>query len=162
MENIIDLFRYKIFIRCNILVNNMSDVIKEVTKFAHEKVFTYVLETEGCDKLVFDGIEVRVENKNIKLSQYVKDDIYEVVTTKIKLENVNDFFQGGDDFLKELQEKEGMVDFPKELYGKAFMCLAETITEFLYQEDIIEDCYNIFDICMLTNNGKNNIIYEIQ
>lgn len=162
MENIIALFRYKIFTRCNILVNNMTDVIKETTKFAYEKVFPYLMETEGCDKLVFDGIEFRVEDKNIKCSQYVKDDIYEVVTTKIKMEEINEFFQGKDEFLKELQEKEGIVDFPKDLYGKAFMCLAEVLTELTYQEELIEEVYNIFDICMLTNNGRKNIVYEVQ
>lgn len=162
MENIIDLFRYKIFTRCNILVNNMSEVIKESTKFAYEKVFPYLMETEGCDKLVFDGIEFRVEDKKIKCSQYVKDDIYEVVTTKIKIEEINEFFQGKDEFLKELQEKEGFVEFPKDLYGKAFMCLAEVLTELIYQEDLITEVYNIFDICMLTNNGRNNVIYEVQ
>lgn len=162
MENIIDLFRYKIFIRCNILVNDMSEVIKESTKFAYEKVFPYLMETEGCDKLVFDGIEFRVEDKKIKCSQYVKDDIYEVVTTKIKIEEINEFFQGKDEFLKELQEKEGFVEFPKDLYGKAFMCLAEVLTELIYQEDLITEVYNIFDICMLTNNGRNNVIYEVQ
>lgn len=162
MENIIDLFRYKIFVRCNILVNDMSEVIKESTKFAYEKVFPYLMETEGCDKLVFDGIEFRVEDKKIKCSQYVKDDIYEVVTTKIKIEEINEFFQGKDDFLKELQEKEGFVEFPKDLYGKAFMCLAEVLTELIYQEDLITEVYNVFDICMLTNNGRNNVIYEVQ
>ena len=162
MENIIDLFRYKIFTRCNILVNDMSEVIKESTKFAYEKVFPYLMETEGCDKLVFDGIEFRVEDKKIKCSQYVKDDIYEVVTTKIKIEEINEFFQGKDEFLKELQEKEGFVEFPKDLYGKAFMCLAEVLTELIYQEDLITEVYNIFDICMLTNNGRNNVIYEVQ
>lgn len=162
MENIIDLFRYKIFIRCNILVNDMSEVIKESTKFAYEKVFPYLMETEGCDKLVFDGIEFRVEDKKIKCSQYVKDDIYEVVTTKIKIEEINEFFQGKDEFLKELQEKEGFVEFPKDLYGKAFMCLAEMLTELIYQEDLITEVYNVFDICMLTNNGRNNVIYEVQ
>ena len=162
MENIIDLFRYKIFIRCNILVNDMSEVIKESTKFAYEKVFPYLMETEGCDKLVFDGIEFRVEDKKIKCSQYVKDDIYEVVTTKIKIEEINEFFQGKDEFLKELQEKEGFVEFPKDLYGKAFMCLAEVLTELIYQEDLITEVYNVFDICMLTNNGRNNVIYEVQ
>ena len=162
MENIIDLFRYKIFIRCNILVNDMSEVIKESTKFAYEKVFPYLMETEGCDKLVFDGIEFRVEDKKIKCSQYVKDDIYEVVTTKIKIEEINEFFQGKDEFLKELQEKEGFVEFPKDLYGKAFMCLSEVLTELIYQEDLIMEVYNVFDICMLTNNGRNNVIYEVQ
>lgn len=162
MENIINLFRYKIFTKCNILVNDMSDIIKEVTKFAYEKVFPYLLETEGCDKLVFDGIEFRVEDKKIKCSQYVKDDIYEVVTTKIKIEEINEFFQGKDEFLKELQEKEGIVDFPKDLYGKTFMCLAETLTDIIYQEELVDDVYNIFDICTLSNNGKMNIIYEVQ
>lgn len=162
MENIIDLFRYRIFLKCNILVNDMSDIIKEVKKFAYEKVFPYLLETEGCDKLVFDGVEFRVEDKIIKCSEYVKDDIYEVVTTKIKMEEINEFFQGKDEFLKELQEKEGIVEFPKELYGKAFMCLAEVLTELFYQEELIEDIYNIFDICMLSNNGRKNVIYEVQ
>jgi hypothetical protein len=161
MENIIELFRYKIFTRCNILVNNMDDVIKEVNKFAYEKVFPYVLEIEGCDKLVFDNIEIRVEDKNIKCSKYVKDDIYEVVTTKINMDEINDFFKGKDEFLKELQDN-GFSEFPKELYGKAFMCLAEVLSDILFREELIEEILNIFDICILSNNGKCNVIYELQ
>lgn len=161
MENIIDLFRFKIFTRCNILVNDMTDVIKEVSKFAYEKVFPYVLETEGCDKLVFDNIEIRVEDKNIKCSKYVKDDIYEVVTTKINIDEINDFFKGKDEFLKELQDN-GFNEFPKELYGKAFMCLTEVLSDMLFREELVEEPLNIFDICVLSNNGKCNVVYEVQ
>ena len=161
MENIIELFRYKIFTRCNILVNDMNDVIKEVNKFAYEKVFPYVLETEGCDKLVFDNIEIRVEDKKIKCSQYVKDDIYEVVTTKINIDEINEFFKGKEEFLKELQDN-GFNEFPKDLYGKAFICLTEVLSDILFREELIEEHFNIFDIFVLSNNGKCNVIYEIQ
>lgn len=161
MENIIELFRYKIFTRCNILVNDMNDVIKEVNKFAYEKVFPYVLETEGCDKLVFDNIEIRVEDKKIKCSQYVKDDIYEVVTTKINIDEINEFFKGKDEFLKEIQDN-GFNEFPKDLYGKAFICLTEVLSDILFREELIEEHLNIFDIFVLSNNGKCNVIYEIQ
>ena len=63
-----------------------------------------------------------------------------------------------DSKLKELQEKEGIVDFPKDLYGKAFMILAITVTELLNKSELHEEM-NLFDIFTISNNGNNNIIY---
>lgn len=155
-----DLFRYKLFTNCRILVNDMTPIIKFTQDFIYEKVIPYVKEVEGCDRLVFDGIEVRIENEQIVWSQYKKDDLYEVVTTKVKKDNLNELFGNGEDIIDNLKAQDIIV--PKELYGNSFLCLAEVITDILYKEKLVGDVYNIYNIFMLSDNGSNNIIYEVQ
>ena len=134
---------------CGILVNDLSDVIKEVTLFAYEKIIPFIKENTDYDKLIFDGIEVRFENERDVWCGHQKDSLYDPKVKEIKINEIDEFFEGKEEFLKDLKEKHEIENFPKELYGKAFMCLAETITEKLYQEELID-------------NGINNIIYEMQ
>lgn len=48
--------------------------------------------------------------------------------------------------------------FPKDLYGKALVVLAETVTDFINKETLFEEM-DIFELFKLGNNGENNIIY---
>lgn len=161
MNDILELFRAKIYSECGILVNDLSDVIKEVTLFAYEKIIPFIKENEEHNKLIFDGIEVSFENERDVWRGHEKDSLCDPKDKEIKLNEINEFFGCKEEFLKDLKEKYEIDNFPKDLYGKAFMCLAETISILLYQEELFDNI-NVFDIFILNNNGINNVIYEIQ
>lgn len=157
MEEFIDLYRYNIYTRCKIMVNDFTDVVKEIRLFIDEKVKPYMKEKE-LNKLIFDGIELRREDVNFIWSIYDKNELKEPGAKEITMDNINNKFKGKKEFLKSLDEEHGIKMFPKELYGKAFMVLAETISEMASNEHLYEEI-NIFEIFKLGNNGVNNIIY---
>ena len=91
----------------------------------------------------------------------MKDEIYDPNITNVTIDTINKLFEGSEEFLKELKEEYNIENFPKDLYGKAFICLAKTISIILDKEELYE-MTDIFNIFILANNGHNNIIYEQQ
>ena len=65
-----------------------------------------------------------------------------------------------EDYINEI--KNSMNDFPKELFGLSFISFMQTISHFIYSDELIDDIINVFDICMISNNGNNNVVYEVQ
>lgn len=161
MEEIKDLFRAIIYKECNILINDLSDVITEVELFTYKKLIPYITEHEECKGLLFEDIQLTYENERIVWRQRMKDEIYDPNITNVTIDTINKLFEGSEEFLKELKEEHNIENFPKDLYGKAFMCLAKTISIILDKEELYE-MTDIFNIFILANNGHNNIIYEQQ
>lgn len=156
-EEFMDLYRYRIFEKCKIMVNDLTDVFKEIDLFIEKRVKLY-LRDKGYSKLIFDGIELRVEDEQFVWSVHDKDELIDPNAKEITIEEVNKKFKAGKEFLKYIDEEEGIILFPKELYGKALMILAETTSEFIQREVLIEEM-DIFGIFKIGNNGENNIIY---
>lgn len=156
MEEFIDLYRYKIYDRCNIMANDLSDIIKEVKLFIDDKIIPYLNEDE-YEKLVFDGIELRKNEDGFIWSIHDKNEMIDLNSKHILFNEINNLFKGDKEFLKSLEENHQIENFPKELYGKAFMVFAETVSEIINSDDLYTDV-DLFGIFKLDNNGINNII----
>lgn len=157
MEEFIDLYRYNVYNRCRILVNEFTDVAKEIRLFVDLKVKPYMTEKE-LTKVIFDGIELRKEDDNFVWSIHDKNELKESGAKEFTLDEINSKFKGKKEFLKSLEEEYGIDMFPKDLYGKALVVLAETVTDFINKETLFEEM-DIFELFKLGNNGENNIIY---
>lgn len=156
MEEFIDLYRYKIYNKCNILVNDLSDILKEVKLFINDKIIPFLIE-EDYTKLVFDGIELVQTDDNFIWSVHDKDELVDFNSKQITIDEINNLFKGEKEFLNNLEKDHGIELFPKDLYGKAFMIFAETVTEFLESRELYSNI-DLFGIFKLDNNGHNNII----
>lgn len=157
MEEIKDLYRARLYERCNILVVDLTDTIREIKLFIDEKV-TLELKESDFDKFIFSGLELRNEDDKFVWSVYDKDEISELKSKEFTLDDINIEFKGKKEFLKSLEENHNIENFPKELYGKAFMIFAETISELVHNDKLYDET-NIFDIFTLSNNDINNIIF---
>lgn len=157
LEEFMDLYRYRIFERCKIMVNDLTDVFKEIDLFIEKRVKLY-LRDKGYSKLIIDGIELRYEEDNFVWSIHDKNELVDPNAKEILFDDVNKTFKAGKEFLKYIDEEEGIILFPKELYGKALVVLAETTSEFIQREELIEEM-EISNIFKIGNNGVNNIIY---
>lgn len=157
MEEIKDLYRVRLYERCNILAVDLTDIIKEIKLFVDEKVIPELKEND-CDKFIFSGLELRKEDDKFVWSVYDSNELSDLKSKEITLDDINIEFKGKKEFLKSLEENHNIENFPKELYGKAFMVFAETVTEII-NSDKLYDEINLFDIFTLTNNDINNIIF---
>ncbi len=157
MDKFKNLYRGILYKECRILANDLNDIFKEIKLFVDEKVIPYIKSNENCDRLVFDGIELNKEEDGYSWSIYDKESLSNQITTEVTMDDINIIFKGNTEFLKHIKE-EGIENFPKELYGKAFMVFAITVSEVLRKEELHEEL-NLFDIFTISNNEYNNIIY---
>ena len=158
MDKFKNLYRGILYRECRILANDLDDIFKEIKLFVDEKVIPYLINNENCDRLIFDGIELVKEEDKYSWSIYSTNDLSKQITTEVTLDDINLIFKGNTEFLKYIKNGHGILNFPKELYGKAFMILAMTVTELLNKSELHEEM-NLFDIFTISNNGINNIIY---
>ena len=158
MDKFKNLYRGILYRECRILANDLDDIFKEIKLFVDKKVSPYLNSNENCDRLIFDGIELVKEEDKCSWSIYSKNDLSNQISTEITLDDINLIFKGNTEFLKHIKDDHGIINFPKELYGKAFMILAMTVTELLNKSELHEEM-NLFDIFTISNNGNNNIIY---
>lgn len=158
MDKFKNLYRGILYRECRILANDLDDIFKEIKLFVDEKVIPYLKSNENCDRLIFDGIELVKDEDKCSWSIYSKNDLSNQITTEVTLDDINLIFKGNTEFLKHIKDDHEIINFPKELYGKAFMILAMTVTELLNKSELHEEM-NLFDIFTISNNGNNNIIY---
>jgi hypothetical protein len=161
MEELKEIFRAKIYKECGILVNDLSDVEKEIQLFVYEKVFPFIKDSEEFIGLTFDGIQIIFDEERDRWRRCMDDDLYDPKIKDVNIDEINNLFKGKEEFLKDLKEKHNIENFPKKLYGKAFMCLAMTVTDMVNKDEMYE-YINVLDLFVLSNNGHNNIIYEMQ
>ena len=155
MENFMNLFRFRLYERTGILVNDLTDVFKEIKLFIDGKIKPD-LENLEISGFIFHKIELQKEE--FKWKVIIEDEMTDDIREFITLNNVNDRFKGKKEFLKSLEEEHGISMFPQDLYGKACIVFTEVVSEFISQKDLI-DKIEIFDILTIDNNGINNIIY---
>ena len=154
LNDIKEYFRFRLYEDSRILVNNMKDVISEVQIFLDKKIYPLVKE----QRVVIEEIELIQEGGKIVWRIVEKDELNNIPTLYIDVNNIVELLDA--DYVKEIKEK--LNDYPKELCGFSLLSFMETINHFVYSEEKIDDIYNVFDICMLADNGNNNVVYELQ
>ena len=160
INNIKDYYRFKLYENCRILVNNLNDPIKEVSMFLDEIIYPFIINNEDYERIVVDNIEISYENEKI-VWRIVENNELNIKTTKeLNVFNIIDLLKDKEDYINEI--KNSMNDFPKELFGLSFISFMQTISHFVYSDELIDDIINVFDICMISNNGNNNVVYEVQ
>ena len=154
INDIKEYFRFRLYEDSRILVNNMKDVISEVQIFLDKKIYPLANE----QRVIIEEIELMREGDKIVWRIVEKDEINNIPTLYIDANSIVELLDA--DYVKEIKEK--LNDYPKELCGFSLLAFMETINHFVYSEEKIDDVYNVFDICMLANNGNNNVVYELQ
>ena len=154
INDIKEYFRFRVYENSRILVNNMKDVISETQIFLEKKIYPLANE----QRVIIEEIELMREGDKIVWRIVEKDEINNIPTLYIDANSIVELLDA--DYVKEIKEK--LNDYPKELCGISLLSFMETINHFVYNEEKIDDVYNVFDICMLSDNGTNNIVYELQ
>ena len=155
INDIQEYFRYRIYNNSRILVNDLKDVIDETHTFLQKKIYPYLKENE-C-RIVIDNIEILIENEKYIWRIIDKGEINNIETKEINISNIKEFVDP--DYIKEIKDKH--VDYPKDLCGVSLLSFIEAIVYFVFKEDEISTT-DVFGICMISNNGKNNVVYEMQ
>lgn len=157
INDIKDYYRYRIYENCRILVNNLKEPIDELYMFLEKKIYPFI--KDNGERIVVDNIEITYENERIVWRIVESNEINDIPTKRLDIYNVVETFKDNEEYLKEV--KEILETFPKELYGLSFISFIETISHFVFSDELIE-LMDVFNICMLSNNGNNNVVYECQ
>ena len=136
MEEFKELYRYRLYEKTHILVNNLDDVFKEIKLFIDMKLKPLLVESD-YSKFIFDSIEYRYELDEFKWRIHLKDEL-----------------SNGTSVVYEFS----ISMFPKVLYDEAFIVFTEVVSEFVNREKLCEKI-EIYDILTIDNNEENNIIY---
>lgn len=155
INDIKEYFRFKLYDNSRVLVNNLKDVIEEVQLFLDKKIYPYLQEND-C-RIVISNIELLNEDGKIIWRIIEKDEINNKETRELDIYNISEFIDN--DYIKEI--KELYEDYPKDLCGSSLISFIETIYYFIIKEEFITTM-DVFGICMLSNNGNNNVVYEMQ
>jgi hypothetical protein len=155
INDIKEYFRFKLYDNSRVLVNNLKDVIEEVQLFLDKKIYPYLQEND-C-RIVISNIELLNEDGKIIWRIIEKDEINNKETKELDIYNISEFIDN--DYIKEI--KELYEDYPKDLCGSSLISFIETIYYFIIKEEFITTM-DVFGICMLSNNGNNNVVYEMQ
>ena len=157
INDIKEYFRFKLYENSRVLVNNLNAVIEELQIFLDKKIYPFVKENE--ERLVINDIEIGYENEKIIWRIVDKNEITDSTILQLDKYNIKEIFID-DDYVKEIKELK--VDYPKVLCGFSLLSFTETLRYFIYRDELIEDVVNVFDICIVSNNGNNNVVYELQ
>ena len=155
INDIKEYFRFKLYDNSRVLVNNLKDAIEEVQLFLDKKIYPYLQEND-C-RIVISNIELLNEDGKIIWRIIEKDEINNKETKELDIYNISEFIDN--DYIKEI--KELYEDYPKDLCGSSLISFIETIYYFIVKEEFITTM-DVFGICMLSNNGINNVVYEMQ
>lgn len=159
INDIKEYYRYRLYENCRILVNNLKEPISELCMFLEKKIYPFIKDNNECMRIIVDNIEIAYENEKIIWRIVEENEINDTPTKRLDAYNVLETFDDNEEYLKEV--KETLETFPKELYGLSFISFMETVSHFVFSDELI-DIINVFDICMLSNNGNNNVVYECQ
>ena len=157
INDIKEYFRYRLYNNCNILVNNLNDVISEVSMFLDKKVYKFLKDIDDCKCIIVCGILIELKDNEISWRILEKGETIPGMILELTKENILDIFKD-DEHVNKL--KEMFENYPKELYGLSFISFMETMEYFLMLDDLIEEEINVFGICKLYSNTINNIIYR--
>ena len=157
INDIKEYFRFNLYNDNRVLVNSLTDVIDEVSLFLDKKIYPYLKEHD--ERILINDIELVCEDEKIVWRITEQNEINDKPTLIIDKYNIKDMFIDVE-YIKEI--KETKTDYPKELCGFSLLSFMKTISYFIYNNNPVEDCLNVFDICVLSYNGTNNIVYEMQ
>ena len=158
LNDIKEYYRYRLYENCRILVNNLKEPLNEIYMFLEKKIYPFI--KDNGIRIVVEGIEITYENERYVWRIVEENEINYTSTKKLDIYNILDLFDDKDKYVNEV--KENLETFPKELYGLSFISFMETISHFVFSDELIPDIINVFDICMISNNGSNNVVYEVQ
>ena len=158
LNDIKEYYRYRLYENCRILVNNLKEPLNEICMFLEKKMYPFI--KDNGIRIVVEGIEITYEDERYVWRIVEENEINYTSTKKLDIYNILDLFDDKDEYLNEV--KENLETFPKELYGLSFISFMETISHFVFNDELISDIINVFDICMISNNGNNNVVYELQ
>ena len=159
INDIKEYFRYRLYNNCRILVNNLNDVISEVSMFLNNKIYKFLNEQDEYKRFVVCGIMIeREDDGNIKWRILEQNEV--AADADILLLNEDNIVEKFKDVDYVNNLKETFENYPKELYGLSFISFMETMEYFLMNDKLIEEELNVFDICKLYSNTSNNIIYR--
>ena len=158
LNDIKEYYRYRLYENCRILVNNLKEPLNEICMFLEKKMYPFI--KDNGIRIVVEGIEITYEDERYVWRIVEENEINYTSTKKLDIYNILDLFDDKDEYLNEV--KENLETFPKELYGLSFISFMETISHFVFNDELISDIINVFDICMISNNGNNNVVYEVQ
>lgn len=157
INDIKEYFRFKLYENSRVLVNNLNDVIEELKIFLDKKIYPYV--TNNGERILISDIEITYENEKVVWRIVEKDEINNQPTLKLDMYNIKETFIDVD-YIKEIKELK--EDYPKDLCGFSLISFMDTISYFVYSNELIGEPIDVFDICMLSDNGNNNVVYELQ
>lgn len=157
INDIKEYFRFKLYENSRVLVNNLNDVIEELKIFLDKKIYPYVTNNE--ERILISDIEITYENEKVVWRIVEKDEINNQSTLKLDMYNIKETFIDVD-YIKEIKELK--EDYPKDLCGFSLISFMDTISYFVYSNELIGEPIDVFNICMLSDNGNNNVVYEIQ
>ena len=155
INDIKEYFRFRLYDNSRVLVNNLKDVIEEVQLFLDKKIYPYLKEND-C-RIVVSGIELLFENERMVWRIVENGEINNKETKDVDIYNIKEFVDV--EYIKEVKEK--FEDYPKDLCGTSLISFIETIAYFIFKDDFITTM-DVFGICMISNNGNNNVVYEVQ
>ena len=158
LNDIKEYYRYRLYEICRILVNNLKEPLNEICMFLEKKLYPFI--KDNGIRIVVEGIEITYEDERYIWRIVEENEINYTSTKKLDVYNILDLFDDKDEYVNEV--KENLETFPKELYGLSFISFMETISHFVFNDELIPDIINVFDICMISNNGSNNVVYEVQ
>lgn len=158
LNDIKEYYRYRLYENCRILVNNLKEPLNEICMFLEKKLYPFI--KDNGIRIVVEGIEITYEDERYVWRIVEENEINYTSTKKLDIYNILDLFDDKDEYINEV--KENLETFPKELYGLSFISFMETISYFVFNDELIPDIINVFDICMISNNGSNNVVYEVQ
>lgn len=157
INDIKEYFRFKLYENSRVLVNNLNDVIEELKIFLDKKIYPYVTNNE--ERILISDIEITYENEKVVWRIVEKDEINNQSTLKLDMYNIKETFIDVD-YIKEIKELK--EDYPKDLCGFSLISFMDTISYFVYSNELIGEPIDVFNICMLSDNGNNNVVYELQ
>jgi hypothetical protein len=157
INDIKEYFRFKLYENSRVLVNNLNDVIEELIMFLDKRIYPYVINNEG--RILISDIEITCEDEKVVWRIVEKDEINNQSTLKLDMYNIKETFIDVD-YIKEIKELK--EDYPKDLCGFSLISFMDTISYFVYSNELIGEPIDVFGICMLSDNGNNNVVYEMQ
>jgi hypothetical protein len=157
INDIKEYFRFKLYENSRVLVNNLNDVIEELKIFLDKRIYPYVTNNEG--RILISDIEITYENEKVVWRIVEKDEINNQSTLKLDMYNIKETIIDAD-YIKEIKELK--EDYPKDLCGFSLISFMDTISYFVYSNELIGEPIDVFNICVLSDNGNNNVVYEIQ
>ena len=155
INDIKEYFRFRLYDNSRVLVNNLKDVIEEVQLFLDKKIYPYLKEND-C-RIVMSDIELLFEDEKIVWRIVENNELTKKETKVLNSYNIKEFVDV--EYIKEI--KESYNDYPKDLCGVSLFSFMETISYFIFEKEFISTM-DVFGICMLSNNGNNNVVYEMQ
>lgn len=147
------IFRSIIYEKTKIMVLDMDPVIKALKIFINDVLLKH------RDKVTYrieDLIDMDVDNNSIEWSINTNQKVDFII--ELTLENINNIFEDNFDGYYQSLKEEGILDYPKEFFGKIFVCSIFTVVEVLKGKDIEKE-EKVFDIFTFKHNGICNVVY---